>query len=280
MAAPPLPPGNLLVNPWFRSAADPNLAGLDGWENTLVDGVGWGTSQKDDNPSPEILIAEDCDFLQVYCGTSARWATILFEEVTYAYPGMDVYLSQVVQANPANRLLQFSMYWVNHRLDIAEVRIYGSRLPNGPWQSLWTPIQISQDQNLPLCCTPGHNGIPWFETPPLQTVLEKGYPYYKVVLHARYPVPFADSGDVGVKITGVYFTAVYTDNQPNLSTPVVVHNPTAAPTVTPGSTAAFTPTPTNFPTSTSPVRKTPTPTSPGPTTTLQVSPTPTPTSRR
>ena len=278
---PSLPAGNLLVNPWFRSYTDPTTAGLDGWENVLADGAGWGTSQKDDNPSPERLVAEACDYQDVFCGTSARWANVQVGGVTYSYPGVDVYLYQVVAAPSGERLLRFSMYWVNHRLDVAEVIIQGGSSPNGPWEEVWLPISIAQDQNPPPCCVPGHNGIPWFQTGPLQTILAGGYPYYRVILHARYPEAQFDNGDVGVKITGVYFSTAFTWDRPSLSTPVVVHNPTADLTATPGASPSPDPTATR-PGRSTPTLQPPTPTSPPPTEPGRTTPTasPTPTSRR
>jgi len=279
--APPLPDDNLIVNPWFRSAEDPHKAGLDGWTNELTDGVGWGISQKVDNPSPEILVSGDCAFEPVYCGTGARWAEERLDGEKMTYPGLDVYLHQVVATDPAHRRLSFSMHWVNHRIDVAEVLVFGSQGPNGPWELVWLPITISQDENPLPCCVPGHNDLPWFETAVLSTTLPMGYPYYKLVLHARYPAPDRESGNVGVKITGVYFSSGLTNDGTSLSTPVVVYNPTIVPgDSTPEPTATPTdsgrPTQTPQPTSTQPEpTATPGRVPPGEPTSTPVDPTPT-----
>jgi hypothetical protein len=117
-------------------------------------------------------------------------------------PGVDVYIYQVVNANPTHRRLQFFMYWVNHKLDIAEAKIYGSQSSSGPWTEIWNPIIISQDVNPPKGFAPGHLGVPWYETGIMESTLGAGYPFYKIELHARYPASDTQQGDVGVKITG------------------------------------------------------------------------------
>lgn len=250
---PELPSDNLIENPWFRSAADPNKAGLDGWTNITAGGVGWGLSQKEDNPSPEMLVGKGCAYKAAYCGTAARWANEADQGGTQSYPGVDVYLSQVVSTNSSHRRLNFSMYWANHKLEVAEAMVYGANAPNGPWNFVWRPISISQDVNPPQCCVPGQNGNPWFKTGTLQTTLNSGYPYYKIVLHARYPEADSDQGDVGVKITGVYFTSKSTTDPASLSTPVVVYNPAIGPgdatqpATEPAARQTVTPAPTNTP---------------------------------
>ena len=67
-----LPPGNLIQNPWFRSAADPSASALDGWTDAAGLDKYWSSSQKESNPSPDIVIAGTCGHQPVYCGTSAR----------------------------------------------------------------------------------------------------------------------------------------------------------------------------------------------------------------
>jgi len=227
---PPLPENNLIINPWFRSTSDPTTAGLDGWTNVLQDGIGWGITQKASNPSSDVIINGKCGFGEDYCGTGARWANDPDpgEQVNFTFPGVDVYLYQVVQADPANRKLKYFMHWVNHKLDVAEVRIYGSETANGQWTEIWLPFSLSQDKNPPPESAPGRGDIPWFQTDTLETVLGEGYPYYKIELHARYPEGDTRQGSVGVKITGVYFTAEFTNEPVNLSTPVIVYNPTVS----------------------------------------------------
>lgn len=296
---PPLPEDNLIVNPWFRSANNPSMPGLDGWTNVLQNGVGWGVSQKESNPSPDIVIAGACGFKEVYCGTSARWANERRQNQVTSYPGLDVYLFQVMETDPSHRKLKFFMYWVNHRIEVAEVKIYGSVSPQGEWIEVWTPLSVSQDTNPPPQFSPGRGGIPWFDTGFLETVVTEGYPYYKLEIHARYPDPQTQQGDVGIKVTGVYFATEFTDASPDAQPPMVNTIPTVSgapdpsagqpadpdertrdddaspqPTqerVRPTRTPSPTPQPTNGPTSAPPPTSTRLPPSPSP---IAASPTP------
>ena len=235
-AVDPLPEDNLIVNPWFRSSTNPGMAGSDGWVFVPAEnGVTWGLSQKESNPSPEIVVSGTCGFKNVYCGTGARWAHENNAGDTTAYPDVDVYMYQVVAANPAQHKLKFFMHWVNHKIDIFEVTIYGGTGPEGPWINVWDVVSISQDMNPPPGQAPGRQGIPWFTTGILDSVLPEGYPYYKIELHARYPEGRTDQGDVGVKVTGIYFATEFTEEAVSQSTPAIIHNPTVMPP--PGSTA-------------------------------------------
>ncbi|NUM46875.1 MAG: hypothetical protein HUU38_19385, partial [Anaerolineales bacterium] len=144
---PPLPEDNLITNPWFRSVSDPRVAGLDGWTNILQDGIGWDLSQKETNPSPDIVTSGVCGFKEVYCGTGARWANETIDKTLISHPGIDAVMYQVVQTDPSHRHLKFSMYWVNHKLDVFEVKIYGATTAEGPWTSVWNPFYLTQDVN-------------------------------------------------------------------------------------------------------------------------------------
>ena len=207
----PLPQDNLITNPWFRSASDPRVAGLDGWTNVLVDGIGWDLSQKESNPSPEIVVSGVCGFKEVYCGTGARWANETIDKELFSHPGIDAVMYQVVSANPAHRKLKFFMYWVNHKLDVFEVKIYGASTADGPWTDVWNPFYLTQAVNPPPSEAPGRGNNPWFDTDFMEAVFNEGYPYYKIELHARYPEADTNHGDVGVKVTGVYFATENTD---------------------------------------------------------------------
>lgn len=207
----PLPADNLITNPWFRSASDPRVAGLDGWTNILVDGIGWDLSQKESNPSPEVIVSGVCGFKEVYCGTGARWANETIDKELFSHPGVDAVMYHVVSANPAHRKLKFFMYWVNHKLDVFEVKIYGASTADGPWNEVWDPFFLTQAVNPPPSDAPGRGNNPWFDTGMLETVFKEGYPFYKIELHARYPDADTNHGDVGVKVTGVYFATENTD---------------------------------------------------------------------
>jgi hypothetical protein len=121
----PLPADNLINNPWFHSSNSTSIASLQGWTNVLQNGIGWGMSDKSQNPTPSGEI-----------GTAARWAEM---NGTF-YPNLDVYLYQVVTAYSANRKLKFSTWWVSHKVDILEVTVYGGTSQNGPWVKVWTPF--------------------------------------------------------------------------------------------------------------------------------------------
>jgi hypothetical protein len=128
---------------------------------------------------------------------------------------------------------------VNHRLEVGEAVISGAQSANGPWEQVWVPVSIFQDRNPGPEEGPGRNGNPWFNTPMVETVLADGYPFYKITLHARYPESDSNMGDVGIKITGVYFSVDDTDEPAMAATTWVVVNPTLAPsgeTVSGGST--------------------------------------------
>ena len=63
----------------------------------------------------------------------------------------------------------------------------------------------------------------------METVIVEGNPYYKVEFHARYSDADEGQGEVGVKVTGVYFATALTDDAGAAATPQLVHNPTVVP---------------------------------------------------
>jgi hypothetical protein len=194
-----LPANNLVTNPWFRSASEPNFSGLDGWVDAAGKDKYWSTSQKESNPSPDIVIHGICDNKPVYCGTSARLKNTPGQSGGVGVPGVDSFLYQVVAANKINTKLVFFAHWVSHNIDPAEVLIYGGDSPNGPWDDdpVWVPfhhIQNDSDQDTDL----------WTKTEFLEKTIPQGYSYYKIVIHARLP----GSEAVGFKITGIYFTVL------------------------------------------------------------------------
>ncbi len=218
---PELPEDNLIVNPWFRSLSDPTDAGFDGWIRPLNEGVTWGPSQKESNPSPDIVISGTCGFEQVYCGTAARWA----EQFGVLYPYVDVYAYQVVAADPSHRKLKFFTYYVSHIVEVGEVNIYGGASPEGPWELVWVPLYHTEDEL--IVPESGEIRDLWMETGFLEWNSEQGYPYYKIELHSRLPespIPDGIKG-VGFKLTGVYFSTAFTDEPgepsptPGLSSP-------------------------------------------------------------
>jgi hypothetical protein len=231
---PELPADNLIVNPWFRDLSNMEDTGFDGWVRPLNQGVTWGPSQKESNPSPDIVITGTCGFEVVYCGTAARWA----EQFGILYPYIDVFTYQVVAADPSHRKLKFFTYYVSHIAEVGAVNIYAGQSPDGPWELLWVPLYHTQDEL--IIPETGEIRDLWEETGFLEWTFEQGYPYYKVELQSRLPESPIPNGirGVGFKITGVYFATEITDEPglppppPNLSSPdsPAPPAPTAEPT--------------------------------------------------
>ncbi len=212
----PLPGDNLVTNPWFTSGSNTSLASLDGWTNVLKNGLGWGPSDKSQNPSPYGDV-----------GTAARWA----EVNGTVYPDVDVYLYQVISADSSERKLQFSSWWVSHRVDILEYTVYGSASAQGPWTKVWTPFAVSVAvEEQPAS---GDKDDLWKNTGVKEITLSQGYPYYKLEIHARYPKPLTTTGSqgVGLKVTGIYFSTQSAGSGTNNPAPTVTVTKTR-PTVT------------------------------------------------
>jgi hypothetical protein len=196
---PDIPGDNLITNPWFRKFGNPNDSSLDGWTDAAGKDKYWSSSQKESNPSPDIVVSGVCGGKQVYCGTAARLSPTPGQSGGLGVPGVDAYLYQVVSANPGHRKLKFFTHWVSHRIDPAEVVIYGGNSPNGPWTQVWIPFYYVQKSVIE---PPGGGQEElWTQTEFLETTIKTGYAYYKVLIHANLP----DSTTVGFKITGVYF---------------------------------------------------------------------------
>ncbi len=216
-----LPPGNLIQNPWFRSAADPSASALDGWTDAAGLDKYWSSSQKESNPSPDIVIAGTCGHQPVYCGTSARLSDTPGMSGGIGVPGVDTYLYQVVQADPSHTRLKFFMHWVSHLIEPAEMQIFGGNSPNGPWTLVWTPFYHEQDE---VIFPPPGGSIEdiWEVTGMLEHTISDGFPYYKVQMHGRLPIAPERKG---FKFTGVYFST-----EPGTPGPT----PTPSPSPTPG----------------------------------------------
>lgn len=215
---PPIPAGNLIQNPWFRSTAMPTQPGLDGWTDAAGTNIYWSTSQKDTNPSP--------DSVQ---GTSARWASGSGQGGGTGVGGVDAFLYQVVQANPSDTTLWFKTHWVTGWIEDANAKIYGSSSAEGPWTLLWTPLAVTQATT---------SSMAWTQTDLLSTQLSTGYSYYKIEFQGRYPA----NRSQGFKFTGVYFMS----NDGTMPEDGDV-NPTPAPEASPTPGVELSPTPTSVP---------------------------------
>lgn len=202
----PLPSDNLIANPWFRSRQNPANSSLDQWTDEGGPNKHWSSSQKESNPTPDIIQSGVCGHKKVYCGTAARISPTMGESGGLAEPGVDSYLSQVVTADASHQKLKFFMHWVSHRVEIGEVTIYGGNTRSGPWAPVWVPFSFSLLTEAPR--PTGNRNDEWNQTDMLETVLLNGYAYYKVELHVRLPPPRYRQGDIGMKFTGIYFAAV------------------------------------------------------------------------
>jgi hypothetical protein len=235
----PLPGGNLLANPWFRSYDNPNVSALDGWTDAAGTDRYWSTSQKESDPSPEIVVSGVCGNQSVYCGTSARLKDTPGSSGGVGVRGIDAHLYQVVSADSSNKKLKFFAHWVSHLIDPAEVVIYGGDNPVGPWTQVWVPFHVVVTE---LVHPPDGCGSTclWEETGWLETVLPHGYSYYKIEIHARLP----EEGTVGFKISGIYFSVVdanSSDPTPTLSSPTTTPPPVTPTPTTPPNTVTPTP---------------------------------------
>lgn len=249
----PLPDDNLVFNPWFRMLKDPTRSSLDGWTDAAGKDKFWSSSQKVSNPTPEIIVAGVCGRKKVFCGTAARLSPTPGQSGGLAVAEVDSYLYQVVAADPSNRKFKFFTHWVSHRVDVAEVTIYGSGDENGPWEHVWTPFSVQVDK---APRPTGNRADEWIQSDFESTVVTSGYPFYKIEIHVRFPESDQRIGDIGFKITGIYFATekVTTADVAALTpttTPTRVTTPTVEPTATrentksiPTLTEVLSPTPT------------------------------------
>jgi hypothetical protein len=186
-----LPEDNLLKNPWFKVGNTPSL---EGWTLTSTGRGGWGASQKPGNPTPDDSI-----------GTSARISTGRGADKKgwSVDPGVTTGLYQIVNADPGNTILSFHMYWVTHTVDPAKVTVYGGDSPQGPWKEVWVPFNQTYTKTIRPLSGRGNDlwGFYSSNTPEVSTVIDRGYPYYKLEITGRLP-----DGQGGFKVTGVYFS--------------------------------------------------------------------------
>lgn len=208
-----LPSDNLIQNPWFRNNCKPSLSG---WQTTPD--VPWKLSEKVQDPTDINCVGSGG---QEWWGFAARFAKEGGEQFL---PKKDAKLWQVVgPVNENDRTLQVHFLIVAHRVNQYKAEIFGSDSPNGPWVSVWTPLNIqnclSTDcvNNAPGGgCNSGNRQCLWKEVTthflgsehPISKTIPKGYKYYKVEFLMNYPDPVASpvTGDVGGKLARVYFS--------------------------------------------------------------------------
>lgn len=246
---PAIPSDNLIVNPWFRAANDNTVSALDSWTDANGLNRYWSSSQKESNPSPDVFPSAVCGSQPTYCGTAARLSETPGESGGVGLPGVTARLYQVVSADPSHNQLTFFAHWVSHVIDHAEVNIYGSTGPGGPWTFLWQPFYHEQDS---VVQPPPGGDVEdlWEMTGFLSVSIAQGYPYYKVEVEALLP---QSDKQTGFKITGVYFRTQLdggpgpTSSPPPASSrtppPGPTNTPLPGPTVTPPPDATRTPQP-------------------------------------
>jgi hypothetical protein len=213
----PLPEDNLIQNPWFRQAGNPNDSGLDGWIDAGGNNKYWSSSQKASNPTANQVVGGPCGNQELYCGTAARLDPTPGQSGGVGVAGVDAYLYQVVEADDSDRKLAFFTHWVSHEIEVAEVSIYGGNSADGPWELVWIPFFHTQDRSIRPAAGQGQEDL-WEKTEFVETVLAEGFGFYKVEIHARLP----EGNATGFKITGIYFSTAQTDepaSESTLSTP-------------------------------------------------------------
>lgn len=237
-----LPSDNLIQNPWFADKQDCQYSG-DGWSrNAASNGVEyWANSAKWQDP-----IDVNCD--GDFTGFAARFARKSGSSKEF-YPNEDARLWQVVgPVNQNDKTLHFHFLFVAHRVNQYKAEIYGSNSPNGPWTSIWVPLNITNclssdcvNNSPPGDANSGDRTGLWeavakhffkqSKIEPLVKTIPQGYQYYKVEFLMNYPNPSSSAtGDVGGKLVRVYFK---TSSGGGGSTPTPTPRTTATPTSTP-----------------------------------------------
>ena len=231
-----LPSDNLIQNPWFRSS------------NCQFSSIGWKTNEGEAPWGGSAKIQDPTDFNcnGDWTGFAARFARNAGKEAQQEfYPNKDALLSQVVgPVSPANITLQFHFLFVAHRFNWFKAEIYGSNNVNGPWTSVWIPLDerdcLSQDcANAPYnqYCMQTRECLWDYVTEeylgslnPLTNKINQGYPYYKIEFLGNYPEPDSSAtGDVGIKVSRVYFKV----SNGSTITPTELPTPTAQATIKP-----------------------------------------------
>lgn len=172
MLVSPLPEGNLITLPWFHTPEQPLVATFG---TAWIPDTQWNLAMAGNkNPSPDNVR-----------GTGAKLGPIQFQGT--ALPGIDGFLSQVVEADPLLTTLEFSTWWEGVHHDFLEVNIYG--VENGVPTLLWTPFYLDDSSG------------GWMQVSD-STLIASGYSQYQVQFRARFS---EGNSSLGVKVTGVYF---------------------------------------------------------------------------
>ena len=177
---PPLPPGNLVQNPWFEDLSNPLCFGDSGGPKWGT-GEGWQFNHLEDMlfPSKFTQPSDQCEG-----GPALKFGP----KDTTLKIGVDYYAWQDIPADSTARKLTFSFYYVEIRTAISEVDIFG--LSNGQWIPVWHVWDNSQ-----TVFNPG-----FFTFYEATTELPQGYPMYRIQFHMRL-----DDLNPGFKVTGIHF---------------------------------------------------------------------------
>jgi hypothetical protein len=121
--------------------------------------------------------------------------------------GVETCFYQILAADPSHTMLKFHMYWVTHTVNPVTVTVYGGKSPDGPWTAVWKPFHHVQTKSV-MPKSGSHRGQDLWKdysgkTELVTTTLPHGYPHYKLEVRATLP-----DKNGGLKITGVYFTAL------------------------------------------------------------------------
>jgi uncharacterized protein (TIGR03382 family) len=209
-----LPADNLIVNPWFRGDCEWSIAG---WETSPA--VSWSLSDKTQDPTDVNCVVDG----QAWYGFAARWAHNSGADPAF-HPDQPALMWQVVgPVDPDERTLRFHFLFVAHRFNQLKAEIYGSNSTDGPWTSVWVPmdkewLDAGGASGAYRGACPGglEDRDCWWDLTteeelgslsPLTHTTDQGYSFYKIELLGNYPQPDATTtGDVGGKIARVYFS--------------------------------------------------------------------------
>ncbi len=188
----PLPEDNLVLNPWFRDPNNPEVQSSVHWE----DDANWTFSTKENQPTPDL-----------FKGHTRKASTSSFGGLLV--PFEYAVTSTIVEANPNDTTLHYSMWWIQANPNVFDVNVYGSDSIDGEWTFVWKAFQ-HQDYDIP--------NMSW--TNAIETTqVAQSYPFYKL----EFVVNFSSLGD-SVKFNGVYFA---TEGNGNASPVVMLStNPT------------------------------------------------------
>jgi hypothetical protein len=238
-----LPSDNLIRNAWFRS--DDCQSFSSSYWSLDAGQAPWGGSDKTQDPT-------DLNCKGIWFGYAARFAENSAPGGgSVFHPNQDALLSQVVGPVSAQaQSLHFHFLFVAHRFNRLKAEIYGGNSASGPWTSVWIPLDKAwlnpggaSGQYKGMCAGGTSDRNCWWDLTtaaelgslsPLTRTVSPGYPYYKIEFLGNYPNPDGSAtGDVGGKITRVYFKVGSGGGATPTPTATGAPTPTPPPSATP-----------------------------------------------